>query len=76
MRLMTLMVEIDKLLKNNSQFIIATHSPILLTFPNAEIFEFSNAKVKTVSYEETEHYQVTKSFLENPNRMLHYLFDD
>lgn len=78
MRLMTLMVEIDKLIKNNSQFIIATHSPILLTFPNAEIFEFSfsNTGIKTVSYEETEHYQITKSFLENPNKMLYYLFND
>lgn len=76
MRLMTLMVEIDKLLKNNSQFIIATHSPVLLTFPNAEIFEFSDIGIKIVSYEETEHFQVTKRFLENPNKMLRYLFND
>ena len=76
MRLMTLMVEVKRLLENNSQFIIATHSPILLTFPDAEIFEFSDTGIKTVSYKETEHYQITKSFLDNPDKMLRYLFDD
>ncbi|WMI81406.1 AAA family ATPase [Anaerotignum sp. MB30-C6] len=76
MRLLTLIAEIDNLVKKNSQFIIATHSPILMSFPNAEILEFSQNGMKSVEYKETEHYKVTKFFLENPDRMLKYLLDD
>lgn len=74
-RLLTLMVEINKLVKKNSQFIIATHSPILMTFPNARILEFSLDGIKSVNYEDTEHFNITKSFLENPQKMLHYLLN-
>lgn len=73
-RLLTLMLEIDRLLKNDSQFIIATHSPILMTFPDAEILEFSEKGIKRVGYRDTSHYQITKQFLDNPEKMLHYLF--
>ncbi|PWM47479.1 MAG: ABC transporter ATP-binding protein [Clostridiales bacterium] len=76
MKLLTLIAEIDSLVKNNSQFIIATHSPILMAFPNAEILEFSQSGIKSVNYKDTEHYQVTLSFLENPDRMLKYLLND
>ena len=76
MRLLTLMSEIDTLVKNNSQFIIATHSPILMAFPDAEIFEFSESGIEPTDYKETQHYQVTKTFLDNPNRYFKYLFDD
>ena len=76
MRLLTLLGEINALVKKNSQFIIATHSPILLAFPNAEIMEFSGDGIKRVDYKETEHYKVTKQFLDNPERMLHYLFEE
>ena len=75
MRLMTLMVEIDSLVKQGAQFIIATHSPILMTLPSAEIFEFSQDGIKCVNYRETEHYQITKRFLDDPERMLKYLLD-
>ncbi len=74
MRLLTLMLEIDRLVKNDSQFIIATHSPILMTFPDAEILEFSEEGIKKVNYHETDHYKITKQFLDNPEKMLHYLF--
>ncbi len=73
MRLLTLMVEIDELVKKDSQFIIATHSPILMAFPEADVFEFSQNGLKKVHYKDTEHYQITKQFLENPEKMLHYL---
>ncbi len=73
MRLLTLIAEIDALVKNDSQFIIATHSPILMTFPNAEILEFSQAGIRSVDYKETEHFQVTKHFLDSPERMLKLL---
>ena len=76
MRLLTLMAEINELVKKNSQFIIATHSPILMTFPNAQILEFSKDGIKHVPYQDTEHFQITKSFLENPEKMLHYLLSD
>lgn len=74
MKLMTLLIEIDKLVKKGSQFIIATHSPILMSFPDAEILEFSKEKgINKVEYKETEHFNVTKSFLNNPDKMLEYL---
>ncbi len=73
MRLLTLMAEINSLVNNNSQFIIATHSPILMAMPNSQILEFSQAGIKEVSYKETEHFKITKSFLDNPERMLKYL---
>lgn len=76
MKLLTLMAEIHQLVNKNSQFIIATHSPILMAFPNADIWEFTKEGVKTVDYKSTEHYQITKRFLDNPEKMLHYLLND
>lgn len=76
MRLLTLMAEINELIKKNSQFIIATHSPILMTFPNAQIFEFSQEGITNVNYQDTEHFQITKRFLENPEKILHYLLNE
>lgn len=73
MRQLTLLVEMDSLIKEGAQFIIATHSPILMAFPGAQILEFSNKGIQSVQYQDTEHYQVTKQFLENPEKMLHYL---
>lgn len=74
-RLLTLMVEIQDLILKQSQFIIATHSPILLTFPNAIIYELKDDCIQQVSYQETEHYQLTKNFLDCPERTLKYLLD-
>lgn len=54
----------------HAQFIIATHSPILLACPRSIIYSFDYTPVKTVLYEETEHYQVYKNFMENPKRYL------
>lgn len=76
MRLLTLIAEMSELVKKNSQFIIATHSPILMAFPNAEILEFSKNGIKSVNYKDTDHYQITKRFLDNPEKMLHYLLND
>ncbi|MBN7773298.1 AAA family ATPase [Clostridium aminobutyricum] len=75
-RLLTLIAEIDNLVKNNSQFIIATHSPILIAFPNAKIYQLTETGMEAVSYRQTEHYQLTRSFLENPEKMLRYLLED
>ena len=76
MRILTLMTEIRSLVKRGSQFIIATHSPILMAMPDAEILEFSDDGIRRIDYTDTEHYRVTKQFLEDPLRMLHYLFEE
>ena len=76
MRLLTLISKIESLRKKNSQFIIATHSPILMAIPGAEILGFSEQGIKPVNYWETEHYKVTKTFLNNPEKMLHYLLEN
>ena len=75
MRQLTLLAEIDRLVKANSQLIIATHSPILMAYPGAQILELSAEGIRAVDWRETEHYQVTKRFLDSPERMLNYLLD-
>ncbi len=75
-KLLTLMTQINELVKRDSQFIIATHSPILMAFPEAEILEFSEKGIESVDYKDTDHYQITKRFLDAPELMLNYLFGD
>lgn len=75
-RQMALLAAIDSLVKRDSQFIIATHSPILLAYPNAKIFELSEAGIAVTPYLETEHYRLTKQFLNNPGKMLEYLLEE
>jgi predicted ATPase len=58
-----------------SQFIIATHSPIIMAFPGAVIFNFDKGEIKKVDFEDVEHVQVTKAFLDNPERYLKNLFE-
>ncbi len=74
-KLMSLLAEFDRLIKADSQIILSTHSPILMAFPDAEIWELSEEGVRTVDYRDTEHYQITREFLNNPERMLRYLLD-
>jgi len=76
MRLLVLIAEIGELVKKDSQFIIATHSPILMAFPDAEILEFSEKGIEKVGYKDTEHYKVTKSFFDNPEKMLRILLEE
>ena len=73
-RQMTLLVLMNELVKQNSQFIIATHSPILMAFPNAQVIELTDDGICSVPYRQTEHYKLTKRFLDNPEKMLEYLF--
>jgi predicted ATPase len=68
-------VELLRLLQEASalghaQFIIATHSPILLACPGSVIYTFDHAPAKTIQYKDTEHYQVYKYFMENPGQFL------
>ncbi|AQS58064.1 AAA family ATPase [Desulforamulus ferrireducens] len=57
----------------NAQFIIATHSPILLAYPNSIIYSFADEGIKQMTYQETEHYQLTRDFLNNPGLFLNKL---
>jgi len=66
--------KINNLVGKNAQFIIATHSPILLSYPNAWIYEMSENKIAKVKYEESEVYRVYKAFLDHPQRILDNLF--
>ncbi|MBR3803031.1 MAG: AAA family ATPase [Clostridia bacterium] len=75
MRLLTLIRLMKDLIDNGSQFIISTHSPILMAFPGAQILELSERGIKPTCYQDTEHYQVTKRFLDNPEKMLLYLLE-
>jgi predicted ATPase len=67
---------IDALVRQGSQFIIATHSPILLAYPNAKILCFDGSGITEVRYTDTEHYAITHDFLNNYKRRLEQLLDD
>ena len=72
-RQLTFIAAIKQMLEENAQFIIATHSPIILAFPNATILYFKDGKIQQVQYDELEHVQLTKAFLNNPESYLRYL---
>lgn len=68
---------IHQLVEDSSQFIIATHSPILLAYPHAKILQFDRSGISEVAFEDTEHFAVTKDFLNNyPGRLRQLLADD
>ncbi len=63
-RQLAFLARLDELVKaKKAQFIIATHSPILLSYPGATIYKFDEHGINKISYEDTEHFQVTKDFL-------------
>ena len=75
-RQLTLLMEIDRCVREGSQFIIVTHSPILLGLPEAEILSFDDGPIHPCTYEETESYRVTSMFINNREQILHRLFDE
>lgn len=72
-RQLSALVAIHELVKQTSQFIIATHSPILLAYPNAKILQLNEDGIEEVAYEDTEHFRVTKNFLDDHHRMIELL---
>ncbi|BDI33005.1 hypothetical protein CCAX7_50560 [Capsulimonas corticalis] len=72
-RQMALLGRMHELILQGCQFIIATHSPILMAYPNALILEFSASGIRPIEYRDTEHYRITKMFLDDPERMLNLL---
>src|SRR6266481_5838302 len=72
-RQLSVLTRIHDLVQEKSQFVIATHSPILMAYPNAFIYSFSTKGIERIEYQDTEHYQITRDFLANPQRMLRFL---
>lgn len=70
LRQMSLIVRMDELVKSNSQFIIATHSPILMSYPDADIYVLGESGASLSKLEDTDHYAITKNFLNNREKML------
>ena len=75
-RQLTLLLEICSCAKQGSQFIIVTHSPILLGIPNAQILSFDDGTVHNCEYEETESYKVTEMFINNRELLLGRLLSE
>ena len=73
-RQLSLLCLIDQLVKDGSQFIIATHSPILISYRNGKILDL-NENFKEVKYEDTEIYSLYKMYLDRPDEMQERLFD-
>lgn len=73
-RQMSMITRIHELVNMGSQFIISTHSPIIMAYPESTIYEIKD-KMEVVRYEETENYQITKNFINNRDKMLHILID-
>ncbi|RMH00306.1 MAG: ATP-binding cassette domain-containing protein [Chloroflexi bacterium] len=73
LRQLTLLSMIKHMVAAGCQFVIATHSPILMAFPGAEILSFDERPLQAVPYESLEHVVVTRSFLENPEQYLRHL---
>jgi len=69
------MALLRKLVLRGSQFIIATHSPIMMAYPGATILQFGDQAIRPIPYEQTEHFTVTSDFLADRQRMLDVLFD-
>lgn len=75
-RQLTLLSIINDVCKNKeSQFIIATHSPILLAYPSSKIYSCDEDEIKEIKYEETKHYEISKNFLNNPKQYFKHLFN-
>ncbi|MCR5216029.1 MAG: AAA family ATPase [Lachnospiraceae bacterium] len=72
-RQLTLLMELHRCVEEGSQIIMVTHSPILLGFPDAEILSFDGDGIHSISYEETESYQITRMFLDHKEQVLQRL---
>ena len=75
-RQMAAVSAIHQLVEDNSQFIIATHSPILLAYPRSKIYQFTESGIYEIKYEDTEHFAVTKDFLNHHEQMMEILMSE
>ncbi|MEI4803152.1 AAA family ATPase [Bacillus sp. NPDC077411] len=74
MRQLSMLIRMHELINQNAQFIIATHSPILMAYPDAIMYSLHQEKIQEITLEETEHYQTMKLFFEDRERLFHHLF--
>ena len=74
-RQLALLTRMHQLVQSGSQFLIATHSPLLLAFPGARIYSLDADGIEETAYEQTEHYQITRRFLSDHEGMLRRLFE-
>ena len=74
-RQLTLIALLSEMIKLGAQFIIATHSPILLAYPDAAILRFENGTIQAAQYEDLEHVTLTRAFLNNPAAYLKHLVE-
>jgi predicted ATPase len=70
------LARIHQLAKGGAQFLIATHSPILMAYPGATILLLEGDRMKSVLYEETDHFRTMRAFLGDYRRALDELLDD
>jgi predicted ATPase len=73
LRQMSMLARMHELVNQGSQFIISTHSPILMAYPDATLIELSDEGMRETELEETSHYKVMKQFFADKERMLHHL---
>jgi predicted ATPase len=69
-RQLAFLARMHDLVKAGSQFVIATHAPIVMAYPDAWLYQLTDKGVERVEYEDTEHYQVTSDFFKHRKRML------
>jgi predicted ATPase len=72
-RQLSFIAALKQMITENAQFIIATHSPIILAFPDATILNFKDGQIHQVQYDQLEHVQIMKEFLNNPESFLRHL---
>src|SRR5436190_8745814 len=72
---LALIRRIHELVDQHSQLVIATHSPILLGYPTATILELGEAGIRTIAYDEAPQVELTRAFLDDPQRFLRHLLD-
>lgn len=76
LRQLSMLSRIHELVNQKSQFIIATHSPILMSYPSSKIVELTDSGMKESSVEETNHYKIMKQFFDDKDRLIHHLLNE
>jgi predicted ATPase len=74
-RQLSVITRIHNLVQQRSQFIIATHSPIFMAYPNAYNYSFGEKGIERGAYQDRGHYRITRDFLANPQRILSFLIE-
>lgn len=73
LRQLTLITLIKQMVAENAQFIIATHSPILMAFPDAQILNFDEVPIHPIAFDDLQHVEIMRGFLNNPDAYLKHL---